>query len=170
MFKVSPKGVQMSDETKAIVTVSEMARMCGLSRARFYQLQKAGVFPAPLYQEGRPVYTEEQQAICLEVRRKNRGINGKPVLFYARRILGAPSPPPAKKAPTPNKSSPPQKKDIADLLDGLNALGLTTATAAQVVEVTKELFPKGTDDLDQGEVLRAVFLHLKRQNRGDKDA
>ena len=35
----------MTEETKAIVTVSEMARMCGLSRARFYQLQKAGIFP-----------------------------------------------------------------------------------------------------------------------------
>ena len=46
------------------------------------------------------------------------------------------------------------------------ALGLTTATAAQVVEVTKELFPKGTDGLDQAEVLKAVFLHLKRRNAG----
>ena len=59
---------------------------------------------------------------------------------------------------------------MSDLLDGLNALGLTTTTAAQVVEVTKELFPNGTDGLDQGDVLRAVFLHLKRQNRGDKGA
>ena len=59
---------------------------------------------------------------------------------------------------------------MAALLDGLNSLGLTTATAAQVVEVTKELFPKGTDGLDQGEVLRAVFLHLNRRNSGDKDA
>ena len=80
----------MSEETKAIVSVSEMARMCGLSRARFYQLQKAGVFPAPAYQEGRPVYTEEQQQVCLEVRKKNRGVNGKPVLFYARRIFTQP--------------------------------------------------------------------------------
>src|ERR1700678_1877599 len=85
------KVCNMSDETKAIVTVSEMARMCGLSRARFYQLQKAGVFPAPVYQDGRPVYTEEQQQVCLEVRRKNRGVNGKPVLFYARRIITQPA-------------------------------------------------------------------------------
>ena len=28
----------MNVETKAAVTVAEMARMCGLSRARFYQL------------------------------------------------------------------------------------------------------------------------------------
>ena len=30
----------MNVETKAVVTVSEMARMCGLSRARFYQLDR----------------------------------------------------------------------------------------------------------------------------------
>src|SRR5271170_5577242 len=115
------KGVQMSDQTKAIVSVSEMARMCGLSRARFYQLQKTGVFPAPLYQEGRPVYTEEQQAICLEVRKKNRGVNGKPVLFYARRVITTET----LKSVRVSKPSPQQKKDVTNLLDGLNALGLT---------------------------------------------
>ena len=151
----------MSDETKAVVSVSEMARMVGLSRARFYQLQKAGVFPAPSYQAGRPVYTEDQQQVCLEVRRKNRGVNGEPVLFYARR-RGTEPPRRNKRADPP----PARNKDIAALLDGLNALGLTTATAAQVVEVTEELFPQGTNGMDQAEVLWAVFLHLKRQNPG----
>jgi hypothetical protein len=55
---------------------------------------------------------------------------------------------------------------LTALLDGLNALGLTTATAAQVLKVTEELFPQGTKGMDQAEVLRAVFLHLKRQNQG----
>ena len=36
---------------KAAVTVAEMARMCGLSRARFYQLQKAGVFHFPRFSD-----------------------------------------------------------------------------------------------------------------------
>jgi hypothetical protein len=148
----------MSGQMKAIVTVSEMARMVGLSRARFYQLQKAGVFPAPSYQAGRPVYTEDQQQVCLEVRRKNRGINGQPVLFYARRRPIAPSKRQKRTDPLPARN-----KDITALLDGLNALGLTTATAAQVVEVTGELFPQGTTGIDQAEVLRAVFLHLKNQ-------
>src|SRR5471030_1670642 len=82
----------MVAETKAVVTVSEMARMCGLSRARFYQLQHAGVFPSPLYDVStrRPFYVEELQKVCLEVRRRNCGINGKPVLFYARHNLGSP--------------------------------------------------------------------------------
>jgi hypothetical protein len=57
-----------------------------------------------------------------------------------------------------------KSKDVSALVDGLNALGLTTATAAKVQRVAEELYPKGTAAIDQGEVLRVVFLHLKRQN------
>src|SRR5262245_4581654 len=148
---------------KAVVTVTEMARMVRLSRARFYQLVREGVFPGPVYQAGRPVYTEELQQTCLEVRRTNRGVNGEPVLFYAPRR-------PAGKAQRPPRESRPAGRDqeVAALLEGLNALGLTTATAAQVQEVTRELFPEGTAGLDQAEVLRAAFLHLKRRDPGGK--
>jgi hypothetical protein len=38
-----------------------------------------------------------------------------------------------------------------------------------VVEVTEQLFPQGTACLDQAEVLRAVFLHVKRQNQGGNE-
>jgi hypothetical protein len=150
----------MSEETKAVVTVSEMARIVGLSRARFYQLVRDGVFPQPAYDKGRPVYTDEMQQVCLEVRRKNQGINGEPVLFYARRRGVQPAR--HKKWADP---LPARNKDIASLLDGLNALGLTTHTAAQVLKVTEELFPQGTNGMDQAEVLKAVFLRLKRQNQ-----
>jgi hypothetical protein len=151
----------MNEETKAVVTVTEMARMVRLSRARFYQLIRSGIFPPPRYHAGRPLYTEGQQRVCLEVRRKNRGVNGEPVLFYTRRRPAQP----AKKAPRASKADP-RNKDIDALLDGLNALGLTTATASQAEAVAKELFPGGTERLDQSEVLRAVFLHLKRQDAG----
>ena len=155
----------MSDEfhTKAAVSVAEMARMVGLSRSRFYQLIGTA-FPEPERQKGtgRPVYTEELQQVCLEVRRRNCGIDGKPVLFYARRLGTAPSRP---KPPKPKLEA--KGKNISALIDGLNSLGLTTATAAQVQKVTHELFPNGTEDIDQGEVLRVVFLHLKRQNSAD---
>src|SRR5262245_11463174 len=98
----------MSGETKAIVTVTEMPRMVGLSRARFYQLVRAGTFPAPVYQAGRPVYPEELQGICLEVRRRNCGIDGKPVLFYSRRLTSGP------RKPKPTKSNPvAQRGDVA---------------------------------------------------------
>lgn len=155
----------MSDqnETKAGVTIAEMARMVGLSRSRFYQLIGTA-FPQPRRQAetGRPIYTEELQQACLEVRRRNCGIDGKPVLFYARRLGTASAKP---KAPKPKLEA--KSKDVSALVDGLNALGLTTATAAQILTVTEDLFPQGTETIDQGEVLRAVFLHLKRQNRAD---
>jgi hypothetical protein len=147
---------------KAIVSVSEMAGMVGLSRARFYQLVRSGIFPPPVYYSGRPVYTAEMQAVCLEVRRSHRGANGKPILFYARR----PRPTRPAKATGKKGTTAGKNEVVADLLDGLNALGLTTATAAQVERATKDLFPQGTNGLDQGDVLKRVFLHLKNTNGG----
>jgi hypothetical protein len=150
-------------ETKAAVTVAEMARMVGLSRSRFYQLIGTA-FPEPERQPGtgRPIYTEQLQQVCLEVRRRNCGIDGKPVLFYARRLGTAPSRP---KALRPKLEA--KRGDVLALIEGLNALGLATATAAQVQRVTEELYPQGTEGIDQGDVLRAVFLQLKRQNSAD---
>ena len=148
-------------QTKAVVTVSEMARMVGLSRSRFYQLVEAGVFPQSVYSVAnrRPTYVEEAQKVCLEVRRRNCGVNGQPVLFYARgHPLPAQTKPTRTARPTPTKTS-----GHADLLDGLAALGLTT-TAAEVEAALKAAYPAGVSGTDQGEVLRAVFLHLKRQN------
>jgi len=152
----------MSDEfvTKSVVSVSDMARMVGLSRGRFYQLVKAGTFPSPDTEPatGRPYYSQDKQQVCLDVRRRNCGIDGKPILFYSRRRdfnSGKP------KVPKPKPES--KHKDI---LDGLNALGLTTATAAQVQQVIEELYPNGKGGMDQGDVLKAVFLEIRRRNSG----
>ena len=149
-------------ETKAVVTVSEMARMCGLSRSRFYQLI-GSAFPSPLMdKKKRPFYSEELQAVCLEVRRRNCGIDGKPILFYARRIGTAPSKP--KKVKAPATTNP----HHADLLEGVRSLGLASVTVADIAKSLKEIFPTGVESKDDGEILRAVFLHLKRKNRADK--
>ena len=147
-------------ETKAVVTVSEMARMVGLSRSRFYQLI-GSAFPSPLLDKKKqPFYSEELQAVCLEVRRRNCGIDGKPILFYARRIGTAPTKPKKVKAPTTN----PQH---ADLLDGVRSLGIASVMAADIAKCLKEIFPSGIENMDHGEILRAVFLHLKRKNTAD---
>lgn len=148
-------------QTKTVVTVSEMARMVGLSRSRFYQLVEAGVFPQPVYSVAnrRPIYLEDSQKVCLMVKQRNCGVNGQPVLFYAR---GHPLP--AQTRPTRTaKPKPTKTSNHADLIDGLAALGLTTA-AAEVEGAIRSLYPGGVNGTDQGEVLRAVFLHLKRQN------
>jgi plasmid maintenance system antidote protein VapI len=158
----------MSDEivSKMAVSVTEMARMVGLSRARFYQLVRAGTFPPPDREPAteRPCYCEEKQRTCLEVRRRNCGIDGRPILFYSRRRdFGTKKPKPAK----PKLEA--KRGDVAALLDGLNALGLTTATAAQVQQVIDEKYPSGTAGMDHCEVLKAVFLEIRRRNLGGSD-
>src|SRR4051812_41958032 len=124
--------------TRAVVTVSEMARMVGLSRARFYQLVEAGVFPQPVYcvSTRRPMYVEELQKICLEVRRRNCGANGRPVLLYAR----GPRPPATAKPTKPAIAKLKVTVPHVDLIEGLAALGLV-ATPAQVGETVAALYP-----------------------------
>ncbi len=154
---------QQPAEIRAAVSISAMARAVGLSRQRFYQLVQAGVFPPPLRDEttGRPYFDEEGQQQCAEVRRLNRGINGEIVLFYVRR-QNQPRPKPRRA-----KAQPKMNDQHADILDGLKSLGLASASAAQVAEVVKELFPKGTDGEDKGQVIRAVFIRLQRKNSAE---
>lgn len=151
--------------TKSVVSITEMARMVGLSRARFYQLVRKGTFPTADREllSQRPCYGEEKQRQILDARRRNCGIDGTPVLFYSRRIDAGqkrtPSPSPKK-----SKEAVPRYRDI---MDGLAALNVT-ASAAQVETLLKELFPDGIEGLDLGEVIRSVFLQIQRQNSGDR--
>jgi hypothetical protein len=49
-------------------------------------------------------------------------------------------------------------------VDGLKSLGLAGVTSADVDKALKELRVPDSAKKDNGEVLRAVFLHLKRQD------
>ena len=149
-----------NEKTKAAVTVAEMARMLNLSRQRLHQLIGTA-FPYPVYdiKTRRPFFTEELQRVCLEVRRRNCGVDGKAILFYARR--GG--------APSPTKRTKKVKVNGAHvaILDAVKSLGLVSATANQVDAAIKVLFPRGVESEDQAEVIRGVFVHLQRQNRSD---
>ena len=146
----------MIEKTKAAVTVAEMARMLNLSRQRLHQLI-GSAFPYPAYniKTRRPFYTEELQLVCLEVRRRNCGVDGKAILFYARG--GNPS------SPTKRIKQSKNGAYIA-ILDAVKALGLVSATADQVEAAIKVLFPQGVESVDQAQVIRGVFIHLQRQN------
>ncbi len=148
----------MSADIKQAVTVAEMARMVGLSRARFYQLIGTA-FPHPIYAvaKKRPFFNEELQKVCLEVRRRNCGIDGKPVMFYARRL----------DLPTPRRQSPSVKKTAkyTSLIAGLAGLGLSGVTEGQVQASVQKLYPNGTDGVDDPTQLRTLFVHLMRQDR-----
>jgi len=150
----------MNDKLKAAVTVSEMARMVGLSRARFYQLMNEGVFPLPVYsvETRRPFYPSDLQETCLEVRRKNCGVNGKPVLFYSVRHPGIGQSKPIRKV---KRAKP--KDQYPEITSAVQALGLSGATGQQVATAMKSLYPNGVNGHGQPEVIRSVFLHLQRQ-------
>ena len=155
----------MTDTTKAAVTISEMARMVGLSRARFYQLVGTA-FPYPIYSLAtkRPFFNEELQQVCLEVRRRNCGVDGRPVLFYAKQLSLRPKPTTRRKPVAKPKVTPPDD-GLLDILEGVRALGLTMVNYAQVEAAVKSAFPNGTRESPQGEVVRSVFLRLQRQDR-----
>jgi hypothetical protein len=145
-----PTGFE-AKATKTAVSVAEMSRMVGLSRARFYQLIGTA-FPHPVYnvETRRPFYDEESQHLILEVRKRNCGIDGKPILFYARHA--------PKAAPTKKRTH--VRNPNIELLDGLKSLGLIV-TSSQVEAAIKSLFARGIEHVDQGEVIRSIFIHLK---------
>ncbi len=161
------------------VSVSDMARMVGLSRSRFHQLLQVGVFPKPAIdpESKRPFYDSEGQAVCLQVRQRNCGVNGKRVLFYARpfgahlaakpRPLGAQSSSSARKKKSEAKqtTSKPSKLDL--LVEGLKSLGLPNVTAAEASAAIHQVFPIDSQRPADEEVLLKVFRHLVRQNSGE---
>lgn len=152
----------MSDIIQAVVSVAGMARMVGLSRQRFHQLMTEGVFPPPVYdiRTRRPHYPEELQAVCLGVRQRNVGINGRVVLFYARRVTPVtPAKPSTQRSTSPRKPSP-----HSGLIEGLKGLGLTTVTEGDVAAALQKLYPSGTAGVGEGEVLRTVFVHMMRRH------
>ena len=86
--------------------------------------------------------------MCLKVRKRNCGIDGKPILFYARH--------PPKAVP----KKPKVQNLNVELIEGLKSLGLAP-TSAQVEAAIKNLFPRGIEHVEQGEVIRSVFINLK---------
>ena len=147
--------------TKFAVSVTEMAKMAGLSRARFYQLVKKGAFPVADKDQisGRSCYLAEKQQQILESRRKKCGIDGNPILFYSRR---SDSGKPKIKSISPNL----QSKAIANILESLAALNVKISIE-KLQSLLIESYPQGIDQIDPGEVVRTLFLCIKRQNSTD---
>ena len=157
---------------KEIVTVTEMAHMCRLSRARFYQLIGEGIFPEPSRNEqtGRPFFDREQQEQCLTVRRTNKGANGKAVMFYGCRLGPRPRPVSKRKWLPISRSSngrARQGSDFAELRHGLAQLGMTNLTDADVRQALSQAYPDGHRDVESADLLRAVFEELQRRDSQD---
>ncbi len=161
------------------VSVGELCQMLSLSKRRFYELQKQGVFPDPsayTLVSRRPIYFAEDIRTCLGVRRRNVGNNGQIVFFYAARSpqqvalrqaarpTAQPSLPNAERRTA--RSPRPQRSQHAEIIDALAALGVE-ATAAQVATAIRETFPSGTVGVDEGEVTRRLYQRIRGRNSAD---
>ncbi len=156
---------------KVIVTVTEMARMCRLSRARFYQLIGEEIFPTPSRNEQtrRPFFNREQQEQCLLIRRTNRGANGKAVIFYGYRLEAPPLPPKRKRLPISRfpKAQTRQDPVLTELRHGLAQLGLVSVTDSNIRHAMAQAYPDGHRDVESADLLRTVFGELQRRNSTD---
>jgi len=143
---------------KAFVSVVEMSEMLDLSKSRFHFLIQAGVFPKAIRHEScrRPVYDAKLQQECLEIRQTGVGHNGSPVLFNQKRR--------SQTQQKPCQGRLPITEEQAELVEAMRSLGLT-AKAEEVQLAMRELFPTGKDGIDQGEVVRRVFLHLRGKKK-----
>ncbi|MBL7107329.1 MAG: hypothetical protein ISS77_06960 [Phycisphaerae bacterium] len=140
-----------NNDFKAVCSVTELAKNLDMSRARFYQLQKVGVFPEPVYciRTKRPFYPMDLQLQCIEIRKTGIGFNGQPIIFYRRRKN------------KPVKLQNQFNADHKQLVDKLRRLGLKI-TVGEVKSAVNTLYPQGTADNDGGAIIGDLFRHFQR--------
>ena len=146
----------MSDVSiNSIISVTAMAKKVGLSRARFYTLQKEGFFPAPLYclRTHRPFYNLELQHKCVEVKSTGIGANNLPILFYAPREKGISTTKPVKIKPAQN--------NYTEFRETMKQMGVV-ATVSEISDAMNKLYPGGIDEnSDKGVIIRNLFKFFK---------
>ena len=142
----------MSGQARSrFITLQELCDQLGISKGRYYTLQKRGIFPAPQRtSSNRPVFDQELVQKCVEVVQSRVGINGEPILFNRKPVQE-----PSKKRPVAVKG----KHD--DLIAALGSLGLSVN--AEQVNAAIATLPNGGADMAEPALIKAVFLHLKKQ-------
>ncbi len=149
-----------------IVSINQLCSLMSISRSRYYQILSEGLILPPIHSPNskRPYFTREMAIRNLEVKKNNIGVNKKICIFYNCKSSPAFSP------KNNSKKKGQKKKTTAkhtDLIDGLTCLGLSNVKPSQIQVAIEKCFPDGTDNIDEGEVLRAVFCQIKAQNSTD---
>ena len=140
------------------VSVSTMADWVNLSRDRFYDLVRSGVFPPPVYDlvTRQPRYTVELQEICLRIRETGVGFDGQLVLFNRKRRKGAPR----QSRPSPSGRLEGRSDQVRIWTAQLRHLGIKV-TRDEVSAALEKFLPQGTLDAEDGEVLRRLCRQLR---------
>ena len=152
------KELSLEIELKAVCSVTELAGILGLSRTRFYQLQRMGVFPMPVFciRTKRPFYPLDLQKKCIEIRKTGIACNGQPILFYGDRKSHNKA---SCKLSESEKGGKNQQK-YEELTDTLKRMGLSVSCKA-VKNAIDALFPEGLQQhSDEGQTVRDLFRYL----------
>ncbi len=157
-----------SSHIPAAINISQMARFLNLSRSRFYQLLNQNILLPPIYSVDtkRPFYTREMAEKNLAVKMNNVGINGRVILFYTPKVDFVQKCTRQRRHKTKAQTKP-ENADYAELIEGLESLGMEEISASQIQSALAHCFPNGTDDVGYDEMLTAVFRHLKCRNTTD---
>jgi len=140
-----------NQEIAGICSVTAVAAEVGLSRARFYELLKEGVFPQPLYslRTKRPFYPPDLQRKCVEIRRTGIGLGGQPVVFSMARKR------------TESGGSP--DVDYDELTRMLRGMKLRV-TNQHVRKAVAEVYPRGSaKGVTEESMIRDLYLHFVRE-------
>jgi hypothetical protein len=142
--------------SKPIVSIREICEMLQMSRSRYYQLVDSGFFPKPLIDErsSRPYFDAALQKKILEARQTGIGVDGSYMLFYSPRQKKE-----SRSFLKKTKRADPVSEELTDIL---NSMGLETAFE-EVQKALDELYPDGTEGIDQGLVTRELYRHFKQK-------
>ena len=139
-----------NNDAKTICSVTELAKKLVMSKARFNQLQKMGIFPPPVYCifTKRPFYPSDLQQKCIAIRKTGVGFNGKIAIFYSAR----------KK--TPAQSPTHSDHRYQEFASVIRQMGLNV-TKARLKIAVKDLYPQGIPaQADEGTIIMAIFRYL----------
>jgi len=144
------------DDLKAVCSITEMADKLGLSKIRFYQLRKKGVFPEPVHLgcPKRPFYTLELQRKRIEIRKTGIGHDGEPIIFNAARKKKS-----KKSEKKPRKQPDPLYEQLANILRkwGRNL------THLDIKNTVNTLYPEGlAQHPDEGLILRDLVDYFNK--------
>ena len=150
---------------KPVCSVSELARRCGFSRSRWYDLMRDGVMPHPCYcvRTRRPLYPRELQEVAIRVRQTNTSPDGRYVMFYER--SGDANVTTRRAA----LSRPPERlrgnDRVREMAESLAVL-LPEASEPEIRAGITACYPGGLPEDDFEAALTTVFRHLRRTNGG----
>ena len=144
----------------AYMSVAAHVRQLNMSRGRFYELVAEGFFLRPIFLTAnrRPAYTAKMAERNILAKTAGIGMNGEPRVFNRRHDGEQVEQRQSRSNGRQRQSSGP----LGHLVASLRSLGIEAVSEEQVSQAVAELFPDGIGDCEQGNVIRAVFRHLRR--------